>query len=400
MIPEMTPAMRVAIDLTALQPEATGVDNYLTHLVVHLGRIDDANRYRVYVNYEDRRRFDGQLPGNFAVVPLSLRPRPVRLLFQQVALPAAALGWNADVVHSPSFIMPFYRGRQRHVLTIYDMTFFSLPEYHTALRRSVYYRRALLGSVRRADLITVPSRSTRDQILRIVRDLPPDRIREVIPGINEEFRVRDPGEVRRQTRRLGLPESYVLHVGTIEPRKNLPNLIEAYRRLVNRSGTDAHLVLAGRLGWSYEEVLFRMSSSELRGRIHAPGYVSQADLPWYYAGAKLFVYPSFQEGFGFPPLEAMACGVPTISSLSTSLTENLAGAAELVPPDDVEALVAAMTRLLQNEQLRDERRRQGLERSARYSWIETARRTLECYTTSSEGRRGVKVATSGAETPA
>lgn len=375
----MTPAMRVAIDLTALQPEATGVDNYLTRLVIHLGRIDAANRYRIYVNYEDRRRFEGLLPENFAVVPLSLRPRPVRLLFQQVALPAAARGWEADVVHSPSFIMPFYRGRQRHVLTIYDMTFFSLPEYHTALRRSVYYRRALLGSIRRADLITVPSRSTRDHILQVVRGLPEDRIREVIPGIDEEFRVLDPAEVRRQSRRLGLPDSYILHVGTIEPRKNLPNLIEAYRRLVARTGTDAHLVLAGRLGWSYEEVLSRMASPELHGRIHTPGYVAQADLPWYYAGAKLFVYPSFQEGFGFPPLEAMACGVPTISSRSSSLTENLDGAAELVLPADVEALSAAMSRLLLDERLRDERRRQGLERSARYSWSETARRTLECY---------------------
>jgi glycosyltransferase involved in cell wall biosynthesis len=130
-----------------------------------------------------------------------------------------------------------------------------------------------------------------------------------------------------------------------------------------------------------------MGAGELRDRIHAPGYVPQADLPWYYAGAKLFVYPSFQEGFGFPPLEAMACGVPVISSLSSSLTENLAGAAELVPPDDVEALAAAMRRLLRDERLRDERRRQGLERSARYSWSETARRTLDCYRALSDGKR-------------
>ncbi len=396
----MTPAMRVAIDLTALMPQATGVDNYLKHLVLNLGRVDRANRYRVYVNYEDRGLFDGSLPENFAVVPLSFRPRPVRLLFQQVALPAAAPRWNASVGHSPSFIMPYYRGRQRHLLTIYDMTFFTLPECHTALRRSVYYRQALLGSIRRANLITVPSRSTREQILEVVPDLPVDRIREVVPGINEEFRVLDPGNVRRETQRLGLPQSYVLHVGTIEPRKNLPRLIESYRRVVTRGGTDAHLVLAGRLGWNYEDVLSRMSAPELRGRIHAPGYVSQADLPWYYAGAKLFVYPSFQEGFGFPPLEAMACGVPTISSLSTSHAENLTGAAELVPPDDVEALAAAMTRLLHDERLRDERIRQGLERSARYSWIETARRTLDCYRSLNEGRSRLVEGPLGVEMPA
>ena len=379
--------MRVAIDLTALLPEATGVDNYLKNLVLSLGRIDHANRYRIYVNYEDRGLFDGSLPGNFEVVPLSLRPRPIRLLFQQVALPVAARRWTADVVHSPSFIMPLYRGRQRHVLTIYDMTFFTLPECHTSLRRSAMYRRALLASIRRADLITAPSRSTVEQILAVVPDIPKDRIREVVPGINEEFRPLDPARVRREVRRLRLPESYLLHVGTIEPRKNLPRLIDAYRRLVTRSQTDAHLVLAGRLGWSYEEVLAAIGAGDLRDRIHAPGYVPQADLPWYYAGAKLFVYPSLQEGFGFPPLEAMACGLPVISSLSTSLTENLAGAAELVPPDDVEALAGAMRRLLRDERLRDERRRQGLERSARYSWSETARRTLDCYRVVSGGHR-------------
>jgi glycosyltransferase involved in cell wall biosynthesis len=371
--------MRVAIDLTALQSEATGVDNYLTHLVSSLGQVDRANHYRIYVNYEDRDLFDGRLPRNFAVIPFSFRPRAARLLFQQMALPAAARGWNADVVHSPSFIMPLYRGRQRHVLTIYDMTFFTLPECHTALRRSVFYRQALLRSIRRADLITVPSRFTREQILELVQDVPAGRIRLVIPGIGEEFRVHDSETVRRERRRLGLPESYILHVGTIEPRKNLLRLVEAFQRLVAQVGTDIHLVLAGRLGWSYAELLSRLKAPELSGRIHAPGYVPQAELPWYYAGAKLFVYPSLQEGFGFPPLEAMACGVPTISSLSTSLTENLRGAAELVPPDDVEALAAAMIRLLQDERRRDERKRQGLERAARYRWSETARQTLDCY---------------------
>jgi glycosyltransferase involved in cell wall biosynthesis len=384
--------MRVAIDLTALLPEGTGVDNYLTHLVLSLGQVDPVNRYRIYVNYEDRRLLDGRLPRNFAVVPLSLRPRPVRLLFQQVALPATALGWNADVVHSPSFIMPYYRGRQRHVLTIYDMTFFTLPECHTTLRRSAFYRRALLDSIRRADLITVPSRSTRDQILEFVPELPVGKIRLVIPGIGEEFRVRDPDTVRREIRRLGLPESYILHVGTIEPRKNLPRLIESYRRVVEESGTNSHLVLAGRLGWSYDDVLSLLEAPGLRGRIHTPGYVSRSDLPWYYAGARLFVYPSLQEGFGFPPLEAMSCGVPTISSLSTSLTENLAGAAELVPPEDVEALAAAMVRLLRDDRLREKRRGEGFDRAARYRWSETARQTLDCYSAVCDVDRGGAVA--------
>lgn len=371
--------LRIAIDLTALQPQATGVDNYLRHLVLHLGRIDHGNRYRIYVNFEDRDLLHGLLPDNFAVIPFSLRPRPVRLTFQQLALPAAALGWGADVIHSPSFIMPLYRGRQRHVLTIYDMTFFTLPECHTALRRSFFYRLALLRSIRRADLVTVPSRATRQQILDVVPDLPHHRLRLVVPGVGEEFAVRAPDVVRREVERLRLPLPYILHVGTIEPRKNLLGLIRAYRRLVAGNGSAAHLVLAGRLGWNYRDILAELAVPELDGRVHLPGYVAQDDLPWYYAGASIFVYPSFQEGFGFPPLEAMACGVPTISSLSTALAENLDGAAELVPAGDVEALSTVMAQLLEDPRLRAERRRQGLERAARFRWTETARQTLDCY---------------------
>jgi glycosyltransferase involved in cell wall biosynthesis len=127
--------------------------------------------------------------------------------------------------------------------------------------------------------------------------------------------------------------------------------------------------------------LKQVESPELRGKVHLPGYIPQEELPWLYAGAKMFVYPSLQEGFGFPPLEAMACGVPTVSSLSSSLAENLRGAAELVPPEDIGALTDAMRRLLQDESLRAKRKAQGLERAAKYRWEETARQTVNCYLT-------------------
>src|SRR4029453_8372213 len=135
--------MHIAIDLTALLAEATGVDNYLLRLVMHLSRIDHANDYTLFVNYEDRGRFRGWLPRNFTIIPCSVRPRPVRLLFQQLGLPVAARLLGIEVIHSPSFIMPLYRGKQRHLLTIYDMTSFSLPECHIPLRRAALSRPAI-----------------------------------------------------------------------------------------------------------------------------------------------------------------------------------------------------------------------------------------------------------------
>lgn len=142
---------------------------------------------------------------------------------------------------------------------------------------------------------------------------------------------------------------------------------------------DEHLVLAGRLGWGYEDLLAQRATPALRARVHLLGYVSQEDLPLVYAGARLCVYPSLEEGFGFPPLEAMASGVPVVSSRSSSLAENLEGAGELVPPDDVAALAAAMRRLLDDEPLRAARVQAGLTRADAFRWTDTARATIACY---------------------
>jgi glycosyltransferase involved in cell wall biosynthesis len=373
--------MHVAIDLTALLAEATGVDNYILRLVMHLSRIDHANDYTLFVNYEDRARFRDCLPHNFTLMPCSARPRSVRLLFQQLGLPMAARLLGIEVIHSPSFIMPLYRGKQRHLLTIHDMTSFSLPECHIPLRRSAPYCRAVLASIRRADLVSVPSRYTQQAILNLMPEVPQEHIQVIPLGVGEEFQPRAPDDVQCARKRLQLPWPYILYVGTIEPRKNLQRLVESYQQLIAGGEIHEHMVLAGRLGWDYQALLTQINSPALRGRVHLLGYIPQCDLPWLYAGARLFVYPSLQEGFGLPPLEAMACGVPTIASLSSALADNLRGAAELVAPDDGAALTAAMKRLLQDAQLHAHHRTQGLARAAQFRWEETARHTLNCYKT-------------------
>jgi len=371
--------MRIAIDLTGLLPESTGCDVYMKQLVRAIGRVDKRNRYDIFVNAEDRRLFDGQLPDSFSVIPLCFRPRAVRLLFQQGVLPASALLRRAQVIHSPSFISPQIRLGRRQVVTVHDMTFFSLPGYHIPLRRSAAFKELVLRSIRGANAVLVPSTATRDHIAELVPGLPPQKTRLIPYGIGEEFFIRTPEETAANAKRLNLPDRFILAVGTIEPRKNLGRLIDAFRQLTVEHGLTEHLVLAGRLGWNYEEILAKIEDPTLAGRIHLTGFVSAEDLPWYYAAATVCAYPSIQEGFGFPPLEAMACGVPVISSRSSSLTENLEGAAELIDPTDASAIAAALLRLLRDPDLHARTRQAGLARAARFSWDSTARQTVEVY---------------------
>ena len=378
--------IRVAIDLTALTPQHTGVDRYLKELVIHLGMIDRTNDYTVFLNAADRRVLDGRLPANFHIRAWCPRPRPLRLLFEQVVLPPTCTILGSDVVHSPSFLMPYCRGRQRHLLSVHDMTFFSMPHVHSRLRRSAAFRSLVRTSIRRAHMINVPSRATRDALLEWLPIIPWDRVRVTEYGIASCFRPASPEDVVKETRRLKLPDSYILYVGTIEPRKNLTTLIEAYRSLLMAGHITADLVLAGTLAFGHEPLLARIAAPELRGRVHVLGFVAEDDLPWVYRGARVFVYPSLLEGFGFPPLEAMACGVPVISTLGSSLQENLQDAAQLVPPDDPVALALALRRLVHDENLREQRRRLGLERAARFRWENTARQVLECYRELAAGR--------------
>jgi len=380
--------LRIAIDVTSLLPEATGVDVYMLRLLEHLGRVDRDDEFRVLVNYEDRHRLDGLLPENFAVVPFSLRPRPARLFSQQIALPLDASIHRVDVIHSPSFIMPWYRGAARHVLTVQDMTFFTCPDAHIPLRRSRLYRRAVCLSIRRADVVVAPSHFTKRSILDQVPGVPPESVHVVPHGVAGGFTTEtlaDRGETVR--RRLGLPPAYLLFVGTVEPRKNLARLLDAYRQLVLSSAPAEHLVMAGRLGWQYDDVLARIDDPVLRGRVHRLGYVDAEDLPAVYRGARLFVYPSLEEGFGLPPVEAMACGIPTISSATSALEGNLRGAARLVDPESVDALADAMRELLSDETERDRLRSLGLQRAAQFDWDASARATLRCYRLAANGQR-------------
>jgi alpha-1,3-rhamnosyl/mannosyltransferase len=370
--------MRVALDLTGIEAQPVGTATYMRGLALALGRLDRESEFVLYVTHADRRLFHGRLPANFSVRAATFRPRPARLAFEQAALPALARTRRFDVVHSPGPHLPLLRGARRHALTAHDITPLTMPAVHTRLRSSWPYRRMLVASLRRADSIIVPSRFVAGEIRRRVPEAA-ERL-EVVPwGIDPRFTPAAAAGSAPVLERLGVRRPYVLYVGKLEPRKNLVALVESYHDLLATRELREDLVLAGPQGWRSAELDRLLRRPALDGRVHLPGYVADSDLPSLYASAKAFVYPSLEEGFGFPPLEAMASGVPTVSTAGSSLGENLTGAAELVPPGDRPALRSALERVLADEVLRARLRDAGLRRAERFSWERCARAHLAAY---------------------
>jgi alpha-1,3-rhamnosyl/mannosyltransferase len=301
------------------------------------------------------------------------------LIALQALVPALVALRGTQVVHYPSFFMPFLRGKAKHVITVHDLTSFSMPDHHIRLRRSPLYLKLLAASVRRADRICVPSRATQQELQQYFPELDSDRIRVIPHGVGEEFRPPSAEQISAARARLRIEWPYILYVGTLASRKNLPHLLESYKNLIGNGAIVEHLLLAGLRESGSRDLLRKLESHELRERVHFLGYVSKEDLPPLYGGARLFVYPSLNEGFGLPPFEAMACGVPAIVSDAPAFTENLSGAAEIVPLTDTEALTRAMRRLLLDSSLYARRREAGLERVKAFCWQRTAAETMRCY---------------------
>jgi glycosyltransferase involved in cell wall biosynthesis len=369
--------MKIGIDVTPLMPVETGVDRYLLQLVHSLARIDTRNRYTIFINIGDLGRFRGLGP-NFSPFHAGIRGLPGRLIAQQAIVPMLARFRQLDVLHSPSFFIPILHGRTKQVVTVHDMTMFSLGGCHSRLRRSSIFLRGVSDSIRHSHLVIVPSFFVRQEIVRLMPDVSPAKVKVTPCGVDPEFQP-SADESTPLPAELASLRPYILFVGTIEPRKNLLLLLEAYREAIARHGLREHLLLVGRKGWNYDLVERQLQSPELRQRVCAAGYVGRRDLLHLYQNASVFVCPSLQEGFGLPPLEAMACGIPTIATETSSLKENLSGAAILVPVDSVTALADALAAASNQPEMRARLRSQGLARARQFSWENTARKTLECY---------------------
>jgi glycosyltransferase involved in cell wall biosynthesis len=311
--------------------------------------------------------------------PIGLTERQLTILWQRARLPLAVERWTGpvDLVHAPDFVLPPVRSTPT-LLTVHDLTFRIHPETaHANLRR--YLNQAVPRSLRRATHVLADSASTQRDLQRLL-DVPAAKISVLYPGIGVHFRrendVQRCAEVRA---RFDLPERFLFFIGTLEPRKNLVRLIEAYEqalRELSLAPAELPLVLAGKPGWLSEPILARARATP---GVRLLGPVDEADLPVLYTLATATVYPSLYEGFGFPPLESFACGTPALASNTSSLPEVMGDLGVQVDPADVASIAAGITRLLTESALTDAARERGPALAARFSWATAAEELRAAY---------------------
>jgi glycosyltransferase involved in cell wall biosynthesis len=358
--------MIVAIDVTTLRGRISGVGYYTARIVEHLAQSvgEDVSELWLLSNGPVERA----LPASARLV--SGFRFPIRSAWMQFLLPLLLRKLRPDIVHYTNYLAPAFP-TGAYVVSIHDMSLTRTPEHHTLKKRLL--TASLVPRVARgARLALTPSLATRRDVIEDLH-LPEDRVVSIPYAAAEMFRpVTGPPAAK------GLDKPYFLFVGTIEPRKNLVRLIDAFGAFA-RDVPAVNLVLAGQRGWKCQEIYARAARPDVAGRILILDYVSEDSLPSLYSHALACVYPSLFEGFGFPVVEAMACGAPVLTSNTTSLGEIGEGAALLIDPLDQTAIEGGLRELVRNQQLREDLRAKGFVRAASFSWAETGRKTVAAY---------------------
>jgi len=360
---------RVLVDATSVPADRGGVGRYVDGLLGALGRREDVDLV-VVCQRTDTERYERMLPtAQVLAAPAAVNHRPARLAWEQTGLPLLAQQVGARVLHSPFYTCPL-RASCPVTVTVHDATFFTEPEHYDKSRRT-FFRSAIKTSLRRASRVIVPSKATRDELIRLL-DADPTRIDVAYHGVDPAaFHAPTPEEKARVRARLGLGETfYIAFLGAKEPRKNVPNLIRGWARAVADRPQPPALVIAGGQGHD-DDIDQAVAGVPPHLRLLRPGYLRFADLPGYLGGALVAAYPSYGEGFGLPILEAMACGAPVLTTPRLSLPE-VGGDAVAYTGPDADEIAQELVRLLDDEPRRAALAEAGLARAREFSWDSSA----------------------------
>ncbi len=381
--------MRIAIDISPLASQKrVGIENYIFNLCKNLPLIDKENTYIILANsyghYQSLRLAAEEIGvrnhRNMSAW-ISRMPRTVmELLWKYVHVPSPEwLAGAMDIFHGGDWGIPPLKSAKL-IITLFDITPIKFKEYHRG-KIIRHYINDLPQALQQANIVITASQCSKEDILEYFGAvITEDRIRVIPLAANERYRQIDNQDLINNVKNsYGIDRHYILFVGTLEPRKNIVSLIRAYSILPDYLKHDHLLVICGKKGWYFGEIFMMVEELGLEDKIVFTDYVPDEDVPLLMNGAKIFVYPSFYEGFGLPPLEAMACGTPVISSNVSSLPEVVWDAGILVNPKDVEELSDAIQEVLVNDQLRTQLSEKGLMQASKFSWQKTTEKTVGIY---------------------
>ncbi|MGH2458711.1 MAG: glycosyltransferase family 4 protein [Chloroflexota bacterium] len=373
--------MRIGFDYTAAIRQGAGIGRWARCLIQALLELDRVNTYTLFYSRATAHDPAPKLPEgpNVSGRRLWLDERALNMLWYKLGapIPIDALAGPADVFHFPDFALPPVR-RGATVVTVHDLSFMLVPECADQRLRA-HLEKVVPMSVREADFVCADSENTRNELTTLL-DVVPERVAVVYGGVDRRFHpVTDPAVLEAIRQKYGLSFPFIFYMGTIEPRKNLGRLLQAYTRLREKSRSPHRLVIAGGLGWLYQEVLRDIDQLAAEQRVVFLGRVPDDDLPALYSLCDVFAFPSLYEGFGLPPLEAMACGKAVVCSNTSSLPEVVGDAGVFVSPYDVDGLADVLGQLLADPSRRQRLGERGIERASQFTWEKAARQTLEIY---------------------
>lgn len=377
--------MNIGIDCRALQDSfIAGIGYYIHYLLHNLAKIDKENRYILLYNsfrksflkgapkyeYENFRQVMFRIPNIFfSTISGTMLSR---------LIPAERLTGPVDIFHATNFLVPYVK-YAKIILTIYDLSILKFCGFHPVKRRFVFSKSRLYYSARNCHRIITCSEATKKDVVDIL-EARPEKVKVIYGAISPEFKELDSNElIQEAMKRYSLPEKYILFVGTLEPRKNIVRLIEAFKKIKDKLKGEFKLILIGGRGWYYKDIFATIKRLGLDDSVRYLDYIAREDLPPILNGAEAFVYPSLYEGFGLPPLEAMACGVPILVSDVSCFPEVFGDSALRVDPYSVDEIADGIYRILTDRNLREALRQKGLKKAREYSWERTARETLALY---------------------
>ncbi len=378
--------MNIFLAAGKISTKKAGIGNYVFHLVKGLADLDQSNHYYVFCGTHWRREkrenmsLFGTAPQNFTFSMPRIPSNYFKLLMNVAANTTGKILFRGIDLYHETDNVPFPAPRRVKVVnTIHDLSRFLLPQIveFDAKKMVDYWNRNKKAMTEVDRIITVSNHSKRDicEYLRV----PEEKVTVVYNGISNLYRPLKPEILIKELQRLGLRDPYILYAGTITPKKNVGGLLRAYSLLSERRRDIPPLFLVGSKGWGSGPILKLIEELKISKQVNYMGYVSDRDLAVIYNGASIFMYPSFYEGFGFPPLEAMACGCPTIVSNVSSLPEVVGDAAELVDPKDHEEIACSIEKLLSDKAKQETMRQKGMARAQMFSWDDTVRKTLKLY---------------------